>query len=276
MKVFTGIQADNRKEATSLALRTAGMAKVRPYILDMFAAMVVTDSGNEAVKAVNSAIRSKYGAKSARQIDRWHIPIPELRYQGKDCPRLDIEVKTFLVATASVPSAKGHILVTLAGATGKPELLSIPMVFLHALLDNDLGRFPIVARDVGCTTWEVPGCKTVRLPNGFVGDLSQALSWQPVVSWLLDFGSQGRYVAPLVAGSLFGLLLQGSTQQPAPAPRSWSVEELRGALSGLGFRHTEVQRMVDAVMPRCRPEITLEEAVRLALQPAAEGANYAQ
>ena len=162
-------------------------------------------------------------------------------------------------------------LMTLVGPVGKPEIVSIPMVFLHALLENDLGRFAMVARDAGYTTWEVPGAKPVRLPNDFVNELSIMLKYQSVVSWLCQFGAQGRCVAPLVAGSLIGLAFQDSSQ-PVPANKEMvTTENLVSALESMAYQPAEAREMVSRVASRLRADMTLEEAIRLTLQMGKEG-----
>jgi len=157
-------------------------------------------------------------------------------------------------------------LITLAGAVGKPETLTIPMVFLHALLEEDLGRFAMVARDANYTTWDIPGMKPVRLPNDFVSELSQRLKWQSVVSWLGEFGSQGRYIAPLVAGSLLGLAFRDSSQ-PLPVNKDvMTTDDLVSALESMAYRPAEAKEMVRSATPRLRADMTLEEAIRITLQ----------
>jgi len=266
MKILSGHQADKQDEAVRLALQTAGVDGMDTYILDMFEILSENDKINaEADKVIGSTIRNRYGSKVSWQTERWFVPVPKLHYEGKDIPQLIIEVDIYLIAAAVVRTQDSR-LITLAGTVGKPETLTIPMVFLHALLEEDLGRFAMVARDASYTTWEIPGAKPVRLPNDFVSELSQRLKWQSVVSWLEEFGSQGRYVAPLVAGSLLGLAFRDSTQSLSSNEEIVSTDSLVSSLESMAYRPAEAKEMVRSAMPRLRADMTLEEAIRITLQ----------
>jgi hypothetical protein len=233
----------------------------------MFTSITSGDKINsEADKIISSAIRSRYGGKATWRVERWFIPIPTLHYEGKDTPRLIIEAKVYIVATADVKTQQGSHSITLVEAVGKPEILAIPMVFLHAFLEKDLGRFAVIARDAAHTQWELPGTKPVQLPNDFVGKLTIVLKWQSVVDWLLEFGPQGRCVAPLVAGSLLGLAFQESTPPVPVSNQEWTTNDLVKALESMAFRHGEAGEMVSRAAPRLKAGITLEEAIRLTLQ----------
>jgi hypothetical protein len=92
------------------------------------------------------------------------------------------------------------------------------------------------------------------------------LKWQSVVDWLLEFGPQGRCVAPLVAGSLLGLAFQESTPPGPVNNQEWTTDDLVKALENMAFRHGEAGEMVSRTAPRLKAGITLEEAIRLTLQ----------
>jgi hypothetical protein len=234
MKLLLGRQATNRKEAIDKVFQVTCVDGIGADIIDMFTSITSGDKINsEADKIINSTIRSRYGGKATWRAERWFIPIPTLHYEGKDTPRLIIEAKVYLVATADVKTQQGAHSITLVETVGKPEILAIPMVFLHAFLEKDLGRFAVIARDAAETQWELPGTKPIQLPNDFVGKLTVMLKWQSVVDWLLEFGPQGRCVAPLVS---------------------------------MAFRHGEAGEMVSRAAPRLKAGITLEEAIRLTLQ----------
>ena len=272
MKILPGRRAINRKGATLLAFQLAGIDDMSPDIIDMFASIADADRINSEVeKIIGTATRNRYEGKATWKGERWCIPIPELHYDGRDIAQLIIEVKIYLVATADVRTKQGSRLITLMGAVGKPETLAIPMVFLHALLEKDLGRFAVVARDAANTTWEVQGAKPVRLPNDFISELTETLRWKSVVAWLLEFGSQGRCVAPLVAGSLLGLQFQDSTQPVPVTKQGWTTDDLVSALESMAFRHGEAREMVNRATPRLRGDITLEEAIRFTLQTGKGG-----
>jgi hypothetical protein len=267
MKLLLGRQATNRKEAIDKVFQVTGVDGISEDIIDMFTSITSGDKINsEADKIISSTIRSRYGGKATWRVERWFIPIPTLHYEGKDTPRLIIEAKVYLVATADVKTQQGSHSVTLVEAVGKPEILAIPMVFLHAFLEKDLGRFAVIARDAAHTQWELPGTKPVQLPNDFVGKFTAMLKWQSVVDWLLEFGPQGRCVAPLVAGSLLGLAFQESTPPVPVSNQEWTTDDLVKALESMAFRHGEAGEMVSRAAPRLKAGITLEEAIRLTLQ----------
>jgi hypothetical protein len=267
MKLLFGLQATNRKEAIDKVFQVTGVDGISEDILDMFTSITSGDKINsEADKIISSTIRSRYGVKSTWRVERWFIPIPTLHYEGKDTPRLIIEAKVYIVATADVKTQQGSHSITLVEAVGKPEILAIPLVFLHAFLEKDLGQFAVIARDAAHTQWELPGTKPVQLPNDFVGKLTLMLKWQSVVDWLLEFGPQGRCVAPLVAGSLLGLAFQESTPPVPVSNQEWTTDDMVNALESMAFRHGEAGEMVSRAASRLKAGITLEEAIRLTLQ----------
>jgi len=267
MKIITGSRASNQKEAVSLVFQEAGIGIMSLDVVDMFVSVAENaKTSAEIDKLIGTSVRGRYGNKASWRADRWFVPVPKLQFQGKDIHQLVIEVSVYLVAAAVVRTADDSRLITVAGPVGKPEIVSIPMVFLHALLENDLGRFAMVARDAGYTTWEVPGAKPVRLPNDFVNELTTMLKYQSVVSWLCQFGAQGRCVASLVAGSLIGLAFQDSSQT-APANKEMvTAENLVSALESLAYQPAEARELVRMVASRLRADMTLEEAIRLTLQ----------
>jgi hypothetical protein len=274
MKTLIGKRASSLKDATILAFQEAGVENMSADIIDMFTSVVESSSkiSAETDKIIGSAVRSRYGNKATWRAERWFVPVPKLQFQGKDIHQLIIEVITYLVAAAVVRTGDDSRLTTLVGPVGKPEIFGLPMVFLHALLENDMGRFAMIARDAGYTTWEVPGARPVRLPNDFMNKLSIIFKYQSVVSWLCQFGAQGRCVAPLVAGSLIGLAFQDSSQ-PVPANKEMvTTENLVSALEGLAYQPSEARELVRKVSSRLRADMTLEEAIRLILQ-GKEGNN---
>ena len=267
MKILSGQQAENQNEAVRLALQTVGVDGMDTYILDMFETFSDNDKINaEADKIISSTIRNRYGSKATWRTERWFVPVPKLHYEGKDIPQLIIDITVYLVAAAVVRTPQDSRLVTMAGSVGKPETMAIPMIFLHALLEKDLGRFAIVARDAVYTTWEVPGAKPVRIPNDFVSELTEMLKYQSVVAWLGQFGAQGRCVAPLVAGSLLGLAFQDSSQ-PVPVNKEIvTTDNLVSAMESMAYQPAEAKEMVRLAAPRLRADMTLEEAIRITLQ----------
>ena len=267
MKILIGEKASSYKEATTLAFQTAGVDGMSADIIDMFASLAAGDKASgEADKSIGAAVKSRYGSKATWRAERWFVPVPKLSYVSKDIPQLIIEVTVYLVAAALVKTPQDSRVITLVGASGKPEILTIPMIFLYALLEKDEGRFSIAAKDIGYTTWEIPGGKPVRLPNDFVSELTGMLKYQSVVSWLMEFGPQGRSIAPLAAGSLMGLAFQDSVK-PVPVGREMvTTDNLISALESMAYRPAEAMEMVNRISPRLRADITLEEAIRITLQ----------
>lgn len=267
MKVFSGKHAANWKEAIRLAFQAAGVDGMSSDIVDMFVSIVDTDKiSGEADKIIGTTVRNRHGSKATWRAERWFVPVPKLSYDGKDIPQLIIEINMYLVATAVVRTQQDSRLITLVGAVGKPETLTIPMIFLHAVLERDVGRFSIVARDAGYTTWEVPGARPVRLPNNFISEVTEMLEWQSVVSWLIEFGAQGKSVAPLVAGSLLGLAFQDFTQPVPVGEEVMTTDNLVSALESMAYQSAEAREMVRRIAPRLRADMMLEEAIRITLQ----------
>lgn len=272
MKILLGRQADNRQEATRLAFREAGVEDMSADVIDMFESLTNDQKmASEADKAIGTNIRGRYGNKATWRVERWFVPVPKLHYAGKDIPRLIIEITMYLVAPASVKTQHDSRLVTLVGAISKPETLSIPMVFLHAFLEKDLDRFAILAKDSVYTTWEVPGAKPVRLPNDFITELEVIFKYQSVVALLGDFGTQGRCVAPLIAGSLLGLAFQDNSRSVPVNKQGFTTDDLVVALQSMAFKHGEAEEMVKSAMPRLSADLTLEEAIRITLQTGEGG-----
>lgn len=273
MKIIPGKMAENQREAITLAFQEAGVQGMDADIIDMFASLGNDQKmSSEADKTISTAIRNRYGNKATWGAERWFIPVPKLHYEGKDIPQLVIEITVYLVAAALVKTQNDSRLITLVGSVGKPETLAIPMIFLHALIESDLERFAIAARDSTYTTWEVPGTKPVRIPNDFVSQLSHRLKWYSVVAWLGEFGAQGRCVAPLVTGSLLGLAFQNSSQPVPVNSEMVTTDNLVSALEAMAYQPVEAREMVRLASPRLRADMKLEEAIRITLQMGKGGA----
>jgi Holliday junction resolvasome RuvABC DNA-binding subunit len=69
-----------------------------------------------------------------------------------------------------------------------------------------------------------------------------------------------------VAGSLLGLAFQDSSQPVLASKRGFVTEELVAALESMAYRPGEAKEMVRNAAPRLRTDMTLEEAIRVALQ----------
>lgn len=267
MEIYSGKYVASQKEATSQAFQVAGIDTISPDILDMFRS--IPENGkisSEADKIIGSVVKSRCGSKTTWRADRWFVPILRLQYQGKDIPQLTIEINTYFVAVVTVRTQDDSRYLTLIGSIGKPEILTVPMIFLYAVLEKDLRRFSMVARDSVYTTWEIPGFKPFRLPNDFIIELKEMLNWRSVVAWLECFGAQGRCIAPLIAGSLLGLAFQDSSQPVLVNRQGFTTEDLVSALESMAYRPAEAREMVGLSAARLRADMTLEEAIRITLQ----------
>jgi len=267
MKIFQGRRAKNFEEAVVLAFREARGDGMSTSVTDLFA--TVADASRlrgQAEKAIGTAIRDRYKKKPVWKSNSWYVPVPMLRYDGRDIPHLALEITVYLVAAVEVETANDFYSVTLVGAIGKPETLVIPMVVLHAILNDDLGRFGILARSGSHTTWDVPGAKPVHLPNDFSSKLSEILIQKSVAVWLADFGSQGRSVASLVVGNLLGLQFQDKIQSIPAAEERWTPESLIDTLERMAYSRAEAREMLNRAGPALRVDHTFEEALRIVLQ----------
>ncbi len=272
MKILPGVKARNFKEAADLALGDAGVSGVSADAVSLLTPVIeAVKLRNDTERAIGNTIRNRYRGKPSWSGKWWHVPVPWLRYDVRDIPHLTIEVQVYLVAGVEVETADNYFTVTLAGALGQPELLVIPMLFLQAILNHDLGRFTVLARSLSHTTWDVPGMKPVQLPNDFVNRLTEVFRRQPVVDWLLGFGPQGRSVAPQVAGILLGLQSAGRMKSIPFGQRGWTTEQLIGIAEGMAYKPKEARDMVNQALPYLRPEYTLEEATRIVLQQVGKG-----
>ncbi len=272
MKLINGRRARNFDEAAVLAFQEAGVNDISVHVTNLFNTLVdTTRLRDEAKKIIASAIQNKYGKNSEWEDKWWYVSVPLLSYETRDIPHLGIETRTFIVAAAEVEMLDDSYLITLVGVIGKPEMLRIPMVFLKAILDNDLGRFGIAAKSGSHTTWEIPGSKPAPLPNEFVSKLSDILTRMSLAMWLADFGSQGRSVAPLVLGSMLGLMFQDTSQPMSVGLQMWTNEQLVSALEGMAYPVTEAKEMLSRAAHNLRADHTLEDAIRIVLQQRGKG-----
>lgn len=272
MKILQGRHARNLEEATLLAFQEAGKDDMSADIASLFAsAMDVDKLHAESEGSINKAVRGRHGRNA-----RWHgkqrfIPVPELQWNISPIPQLVIVVRAYLVCPGEAETnydSHSHILV---GTIGKPEVLVIPMTFLWALLDDDLGRFRLVAKDSSHTTWEIPGAKAVQLPTDFANKLAEIFKRKPVAMWLDHFGSQGRSVKPLVVGSLLGLQFQSAARDTPLAQQPYTPEQLVTVLEAMAYTRAEAEAMVRRALPELKVDHTFEEALRIVLQYAGKG-----
>jgi len=269
MKISPGKRAVSSKQATGLAFQDAGVGDMSAAVADLLVSLVdATKLRTEAERSIVAAIRGKYAAKPTWHGKWWYVPVPTLSYEARDIPHLKIESKTCLVAVVEIETTDDSHSVTIVGTIGKAETLIVPMVFLQAIMDDDLGRFSMLSRSSSHTTWEIPGAKPVQFPNDFVNKLTEIFKRKSVWMWLSDFGRQSKSVTPLVVGSLLGLQFQ-ATARPVPlAQQSCTPENLVATLEAMAYPTREAWEMVRRASPDLRADHTLEEGVRIVLRHA--------
>ena len=272
MKVIHGRKIKDYKEAVGIAYSEAGAGKMEPTVVDLFATLVdVTKFSSEAQKSINTAIRSRYRGNPTWSGTRWYVPVAKPGFDFRGTPRLTFDILTYLVASGDVDTTTHYYAVSLVGALGKAETMVLPLVILQAMLDDDLSRFAILARSNGYTTWDVPGFKATDIQDAWFNRLSEVLKRKSVASWLLDFGSAGRSVVPLVVGTLLGMQFRENTPAPPIGQQRWTYDNLIQSLQAMAYTPTEAKKMVDQALPYLRVEMTLEEALRCVLQYSTQG-----
>ena len=271
MKILHGIRVKNFREATELAFREAGAGDLSLSVAELSEEVDVTRLRSEIEKDIMAAIRGKYRGNPNWDGKWWCISVPRPGYDSRDTPQVTIDFKRYIVAAGEVETTDDYYPVTLVGPIGKAETLSIPILLLQAILDDDLSRFSILARSAGSTIWEVLGAKPVQLPDDFVARLSHTLRRKYVATWLKEFGSQGRRIAPLVVGSLLGLQSMGATKALPFGQQRWTNEQLLSVLEAMAYQVGEAKQMVAQATPYLTADMTLEEAIRVILQNEGKG-----
>ncbi len=273
MKVLPGLRAKDFSEATGLAFTESGSGDMAGTVAGLFDAIVNADAlQGETAKNINAALHHQYRGKTGWRGEQWfYVPVPILRFDARDTPRLIFDVISYLVAPLTVEPAGNLRFVTVVGPLGKPETLILPMVLLQAILDDDLARFVMLERSASRTTWEIPGTRPVQLPNDFFTKLMEILKRKSVVTWLSEFGLQGRIIAPLVAGSLLGMRLRGAASPQPAAKQTWTTELLVSDLEALSYPIREAKEMVNRAAPHIGTDLTEEEALRIVLQQVGKG-----
>lgn len=272
MKILEGSLVSNFEQATLLAFEAAGVDDMSTEVADLFVSALDTNRfRNEADKNIRSAVRERFGGKATWEKKYWLTPVPELQFKTKPIPQLIILVQPYLASPAEVETPDDFYSITLVGTIGKPEVLTIPITLLHAILHNDLGRFRILARSGNRTTMEIPGAIPVELPNEFLTKFCQTLERKSVADWLGDFGTQGQSIVPLVVGALIGLRFMDVTQPIPSGQQAWSKELIIAALEEMAYTTKEANQMFNRAAPNLRAEHTFEEAMRIVLQQAGKG-----
>jgi hypothetical protein len=228
---------------------------------------------SEGEKAIQIEVHRQYGRNTRwypAAEGPWLIPLPHLRYDALPAPMITFSLQPYLVSGLII-QVNGHsISNTLVGTIGKLVKLMLPMIFLQALLDEDLETFPIVSKDGIRTSRKVPGLnEPLTLPDEFVAELFWILERRSVVSWLLSFGTHGRSLAPQVAGSLLGIQFRIKNEDLPLTEQVWSKEVIMEGLTKM-FGVTKAKEMFNKGLSNLKPKMTNEEVFRLILQLAGQ------
>jgi len=223
----------------------------------------------EEEKVIKSEVHQHYGRNTRWRYSGkgpWLVPLPQLRYDALPTPTLSFSLQPYLVTGMTILDGKYSDHDTLVGAIGKPYKLTLPMVFLQAILNESLGHFTLVSKDSTSTTWNIPGLNDpLTLPDDFVTGLSSTLESKSVVSWLLSFGVQGRKLAPQVAGCLLGLQFGGKSKTLSLSEQVWSKDIVIAGLTKLYGEQT-AKALFNRESPYLSPGMTNEDALKAILQ----------
>jgi len=245
LKILTGQRVRNFEEAATLAFEEFGIDDMSIEVAGLFASSLnVSRLANEADKSIKSTVHNRYGKKATWYGNQWFVSVPRLGFKTKPIPQLIMTVQPYLVSATKVDTGYNSYSLTLVGAVDKAVELAVPMIFLHAIINDDLERFRLVAKDSSHSTWEVPGTKGIEVPNDFIHKLSKTFEQRSLTMWLESFGSQGRTVAPQVVGCLLGLESMGAAQPIAAGQQPWSEETIINALGGMAYPRIEAKRDV--------------------------------
>ena len=256
--------------AMRLVLKEAGRQDISEEAIRLF--LKSFDESSllmEAEKVLKSEVHQHYGRNTRWRYSGegpWLVPLPQLRYDALPTPTLSFSLQPYLVAGMTILDGKYSDHDTLVGAIGKPYKLTLPMVFLQAILNESLGHFTLVSKDSTSTTWDIPGLNVpLTLPDDFVKGLSSTLESKSVVSWLLSFGAQGRKLAPQVAGCLLGLQFGGKSKTLSLSEQVWSKEIVIAGLTKLYGEQT-AKTLFNRESPYLSPNMTNEDALKAILQ----------
>ena len=273
MKMLTGKRASDFSEAAILALHDTGKEDMTLDIARLFTPALDLDKLRaEAEKSLNASVRGRYGPKATWSGPEWFVPLPQPSYNSSPIPLMSFAIPAYLVAAISIETP-GFLSrsATMMGSLSRREKMLLPMSFLQAILDDDLGQFEVASKDGAHTGWTVPGLKEpLRLPNEFVAQLSRMLKLKCVADWLLDFGSEGKTIVPQVVGSLLGLQ---SHDVIAPVPIGQQVYRREVVIADLTrlFGSAQAAVMLEHQAPHLKATMSNDEATAFIIK--AEGGS---
>ena len=234
MPYFRGELADSWSEAVLLALEEARKEDLSAETARLFLADLDREKlSAEADKIIHSTVRQKHGNKVRWSGPRWFIPVAEPSFDSLPSPQIIFTVRVYLVTALVINTPEYIYHRTLVSGCGKAEKWSLPLTFLEGMRNQDYeARFRVMGKDSRRTGWLIPGFKDpVWLADAFITRLSAILKRQSVAGWLLDFGSGGRKIVPLVAGTLIGWLLAGQGEGVGIMGQPWDRETVIAKLT---------------------------------------------
>jgi hypothetical protein len=264
------------EEAIALAFREAKVEDMKAEVADLFGMMVDGIPQQQVTKVVGTAVKAQYGKDVEWEIDNWwQVPVPLPRYEASSLPSLVVETIVHLVASVEITSGwsgrSWHI--ALIEPLGKSQKTVLPLCFVEALLDGDEGRYRIVGKEGGWTLREIGGLKDpLRLHDSFVAQLREVFKARPVADWLDDFGARGHALAPLVVGSLLGLMCQGNSALVPPEEQACDHETLIQIATSLGYGVATAKKALQWAEPELKAAMNLEEKIRILLKYISEEA----
>jgi hypothetical protein len=267
MNSIKGWQAHDFKEAVTLAFREAGNCDLSPESATLFASAIDTAKiSTEAVRSITTFVHGRYGRGATWHGDHWLIPLPQPRYDAQPIPSLTFIVQVYLVAAVLIVTRDTSYRITLAGPTGKPARLILPISFIQSILDDDLDQFELTGRDGKHTSWNVPGLREqIWLPNDFSAGLFDVLRRTSVASWLLGFGAAGEAVLPQVVGSLLGLQSYGTTEALPVGEQPFRMEVIVNTLTQM-FGSARAVEMSQRWAPHLKSTMTNDEVTHFILK----------
>jgi len=268
MKILPGKRVGDFLEAATQALHDAEKDDMSLDVARLFTPALDLDRLRaEGEKSINASVHTRYGQKAAWSGRQWFVPLPQLSYNSSPIPLMSFAVPAYLVAAISIETPGwSSRSATVMGSLGRREKLLLPMSFLQAILDDDLGQFEVASKDGAHTGWTVPGLKEpLRLPNEFVAQLSRMLKLKCVAAWLLDFGSEGETVVPQVVGSLLGLQFHGVITPVPIGKQSYRREVVIADLTRM-FGSALAAEMFERSAPHLKASMSNDEAVTLIIK----------
>ena len=272
MKILTGKRVANFDEAAIIALHDAGKDDMTLDIARLFTSALDLDRLRaEAEKGINVSVHSRYGQRAGWSGQWWFVSEPQPSYNSSPIPLMSFAISAYLVAALSIQmpdwSSRSATIISLLK---RCEKLLLPISFLQAILDDNLGQFEVASRDGAHTGWTIPGLKEpLRLPNEFVTELSRMLV-RSVLAWLMDFGAAGKAIVPQVVGSLLGLQFH-DVITPLPVGKQAYRREIVIAELTQMFGSARAAEMFERTAPHLKATITNDEAISLIIKESGGG-----